>query len=71
MSHWPFVVLCLVSFWIMSPACAATNRLAAVCAQVINREERPYYEITTGEHIKYVTPEDATKVIFKKIRGSF
>ncbi|XP_029681129.1 heat shock 70 kDa protein 14 [Takifugu rubripes] len=35
---------------------------------VINREERPFYEITTGEHIKYVAPEDAAKVIFKKMR---
>uniref|UniRef100_A0A674P6C0 Heat shock 70 kDa protein 14 n=1 Tax=Takifugu rubripes TaxID=31033 RepID=A0A674P6C0_TAKRU len=31
-------------------------------------KERPFYEITTGEHIKYVAPEDAAKVIFKKMR---
>lgn len=38
---------------------------------MINREERPFYEITTGEHVKYVAPEDTAKLIFKKMRGCF
>lgn len=38
---------------------------------MISREERPFYEITTGDRVKYVAPEDAAKLIFKKMRGRF
>ncbi|TMS03033.1 Heat shock 70 kDa protein 14 [Larimichthys crocea] len=36
--------------------------------QVVNKEEKPYYEITTGEHPEYVAPEDAAKLIFHKMK---
>ena len=39
------------------------------CVQVVNREEKPYYEITAGEHPEYIAPEDAAKLIFHKMKG--
>ncbi|XP_023148866.2 heat shock 70 kDa protein 14 [Amphiprion ocellaris] len=36
--------------------------------QVVNRGEKPYYEITAGEHPQYVAPEDVAKLIFHKMK---
>ncbi|XP_056280795.1 heat shock 70 kDa protein 14 [Pseudoliparis swirei] len=36
--------------------------------QVVNRREKPYYEITAGEHPAYVSPEDVAKLIFHKMK---
>ncbi|XP_044042268.1 heat shock 70 kDa protein 14 [Siniperca chuatsi] len=36
--------------------------------QVVIREEKPYYEITAGEHPEYVAPEDVAKLIFHKMK---
>ncbi|XP_077450124.1 heat shock 70 kDa protein 14 [Stigmatopora argus] len=36
--------------------------------QVVNRSEKPRYEITAGEHAKYVAPEDVAKLIFHKMK---
>ncbi|XP_035530537.1 heat shock 70 kDa protein 14 [Morone saxatilis] len=38
--------------------------------QVVNREEKPYYEITVGDHAEYVAPEDSAKLIFHKMKAS-
>lgn len=46
------------------------HRLAA-CVQVVARDERPYYEVTAGEQVEHVAPQDAARVIFEKMRGSF
>jgi len=40
------------------------------CGQVVSREEKPYFEITVGEHPEYVAPEDVAKLIFNKMKGS-
>uniref|UniRef100_A0A671WHU4 Heat shock protein 14 n=1 Tax=Sparus aurata TaxID=8175 RepID=A0A671WHU4_SPAAU len=44
-----------------------THKSQTKC-QVVNREEKPYYEITVGEHPEYVAPEDAAKLIFHKMK---
>nr|XP_046234501.1 heat shock 70 kDa protein 14 [Scatophagus argus]XP_046234502.1 heat shock 70 kDa protein 14 [Scatophagus argus] len=44
-----------------------THRTQTKC-QVVNREGRPHYEITAGEHPEYVAPEDAAKLIFSKMK---
>uniref|UniRef100_A0A3Q1H6G9 Heat shock 70 kDa protein 14 n=1 Tax=Anabas testudineus TaxID=64144 RepID=A0A3Q1H6G9_ANATE len=36
--------------------------------QVVNREQKPYYEITAGENPRYVAPEDVAKLIFHKMK---
>ncbi|XP_072233314.1 heat shock 70 kDa protein 14 [Leuresthes tenuis] len=36
--------------------------------QVVSREEKPYYEITVGDHPEYVAPEDVAKLIFNKMK---
>uniref|UniRef100_A0A8C4GKM8 Heat shock 70 kDa protein 14 n=1 Tax=Dicentrarchus labrax TaxID=13489 RepID=A0A8C4GKM8_DICLA len=36
--------------------------------QVVNRDEKPYYEITAGDHAEYVAPEDSAKLIFHKMK---
>ncbi|XP_068442982.1 heat shock 70 kDa protein 14 [Clinocottus analis] len=36
--------------------------------QVVNRQEKPHYEITAGEHPEYVAPEDVAKLIFHKMK---
>ncbi|KAM8908005.1 heat shock 70 kDa protein 14 [Spinachia spinachia] len=36
--------------------------------QVVNRLEKPYYEITAGDHPEYVAPEDVAKLIFHKMK---
>nr|XP_040029858.1 heat shock 70 kDa protein 14 isoform X2 [Gasterosteus aculeatus aculeatus] len=36
--------------------------------QVVNRQEKPYYEITAGDHPEYVAPEDVAKLIFHKMK---
>lgn len=40
------------------------------CVQVVSREEKPYYEITAGDHPDYVAPEDVAKLIFNKMKGN-
>ncbi|KAM8739829.1 heat shock 70 kDa protein 14 isoform 2-T2 [Acanthopagrus schlegelii] len=44
-----------------------THKSQTKC-QVVNREEKPYYEITAGEHPEYVAPEDAAKLILHKMK---
>lgn len=39
------------------------------CVQVVNRGDKPYYEITAGDHPEYVAPEDVAKLIFHKMKG--
>lgn len=41
------------------------------CFQLVNREDKPYYEITAGEHLEYVAPVDAAKLIFHKMKGNY
>ncbi|XP_023265530.1 heat shock 70 kDa protein 14 [Seriola lalandi dorsalis] len=36
--------------------------------QVVNKAEKPYYEITAGDHPEYVAPEDVAKLIFHKMK---
>ncbi|XP_008279142.1 heat shock 70 kDa protein 14 [Stegastes partitus] len=36
--------------------------------QVVSRGEKPYYEITAGDHPEYVAPEDVAKLIFHKMK---
>ncbi|XP_034382615.1 heat shock 70 kDa protein 14 isoform X2 [Cyclopterus lumpus] len=36
--------------------------------QVVNRQEKPYYEITAGDHPEYVSPEEVAKLIFRKMK---
>ncbi|XP_039647922.1 heat shock 70 kDa protein 14 [Perca fluviatilis] len=36
--------------------------------QVVNRQQKPYYEITAGEHPQYIAPEDVAKLIFHKMK---
>ncbi|KAM3587493.1 uncharacterized protein V6R79_006814 [Siganus canaliculatus] len=36
--------------------------------QVVNKDGKPYYEITSGDHPVYVAPEDAAKLIFHKMK---
>uniref|UniRef100_A0A8C9ZF58 Heat shock protein 14 n=1 Tax=Sander lucioperca TaxID=283035 RepID=A0A8C9ZF58_SANLU len=36
--------------------------------QVVNRQGKPYYEITAGEHPRYIAPEDVAKLIFHKMK---
>uniref|UniRef100_A0A7N8Y223 Heat shock protein 14 n=1 Tax=Mastacembelus armatus TaxID=205130 RepID=A0A7N8Y223_9TELE len=38
------------------------------CVQVVNRDEKPYYEITAGEHPEDVAPEEVAKLIFHKMK---
>uniref|UniRef100_A0A667YAK6 Heat shock protein 14 n=1 Tax=Myripristis murdjan TaxID=586833 RepID=A0A667YAK6_9TELE len=35
---------------------------------VVDRGEKPHYEITAGEQTKYVAPEDVAKLIFQKMK---
>jgi len=35
---------------------------------VVNKAEKPHYEITAGEQTKYVVPEDVAKLIFHKMK---
>uniref|UniRef100_A0A8C6NJ76 Heat shock protein family A (Hsp70) member 14 n=1 Tax=Nothobranchius furzeri TaxID=105023 RepID=A0A8C6NJ76_NOTFU len=44
-----------------------THRTQTKC-QVINKGEKPYYEITCGEQTEYVAPEDVAKLIFHKMK---
>ncbi|XP_041833489.1 heat shock 70 kDa protein 14 [Melanotaenia boesemani] len=44
-----------------------THKTETKC-QVVNREEKPYYEITAGENPEYVAPEDVAKLIFNKMK---
>uniref|UniRef100_A0A4W6EMP2 Heat shock protein 14 n=1 Tax=Lates calcarifer TaxID=8187 RepID=A0A4W6EMP2_LATCA len=44
-----------------------THKTETKC-QVVNREEKPYYEITAGDHPVYVAPEDVAKLIFHKMK---
>ncbi|KAG7236832.1 hypothetical protein INR49_000210 [Caranx melampygus] len=37
--------------------------------QVVNKAEKPYYEITAGEHPEYVAPEAVAKLVFAKMKG--
>lgn len=37
---------------------------------MVNREDKPYYEITAKEHPEYVAPEDVAKLILRKMKGS-
>ncbi|XP_061125028.1 heat shock 70 kDa protein 14 isoform X1 [Syngnathus typhle] len=36
--------------------------------QVVNRSGKPCYEITAGEQLKYIAPEDVAKLIFHKMK---
>ncbi|XP_039871014.1 heat shock 70 kDa protein 14 isoform X3 [Simochromis diagramma] len=36
--------------------------------QVVSRENKPFYEITSGQQPKYVAPEDVAKLIFQKMK---
>lgn len=36
--------------------------------QVVNRDEKPYYQITVGEQSQFVAPEDVAKLIFYKMK---
>uniref|UniRef100_A0A665W913 Heat shock 70 kDa protein 14 n=1 Tax=Echeneis naucrates TaxID=173247 RepID=A0A665W913_ECHNA len=36
--------------------------------QVVNKAEKPYYEITAGDHPQYVAPEDVAKLVFHKMK---
>uniref|UniRef100_A0A1A8LVI3 Heat shock protein 14 n=4 Tax=Nothobranchius TaxID=28779 RepID=A0A1A8LVI3_9TELE len=44
-----------------------THRTQTKC-QVINKGEKPYYEITCGEQTEHVAPEDVAKLIFHKMK---
>ncbi|XP_068163493.1 heat shock 70 kDa protein 14 isoform X2 [Antennarius striatus] len=44
-----------------------THKTQTKC-QVVDRQEKPYYEITAGEQTQYVAPEDAAKLIFQKMK---
>lgn len=61
----------LVSVWICPVKQWTLSLRRDCCVQVVKREEKPYYEITAGEHPEYVAPEDAAKLIFHKMKGSF
>ncbi|XP_061570226.1 heat shock 70 kDa protein 14 [Cololabis saira] len=45
----------------------ATHQTETKC-RVVSRDEKPYYEITAGEHPQYIAPEDAAKLIFHKMK---
>ncbi|CAN9508031.1 unnamed protein product [Ophioblennius macclurei] len=36
--------------------------------KVVNRDGKPYYEITAGEQIQFITPQDVAKLIFYKMK---
>uniref|UniRef100_A0A672H5N5 Heat shock 70 kDa protein 14 n=1 Tax=Salarias fasciatus TaxID=181472 RepID=A0A672H5N5_SALFA len=36
--------------------------------RVVNRDEKPYYEITAGEQTQLIAPEDVAKLIFYKMK---
>lgn len=38
---------------------------------MVNREEKPYYEITAGEYPRYIATEEVAKLIFHKMKGQF
>ena len=38
-------------------------------AQVVSKGEKLYYEITTGEQSKLVTPDAVAKLVLEKMRG--
>uniref|UniRef100_A0AAQ4NRD5 Heat shock 70 kDa protein 14 n=1 Tax=Gasterosteus aculeatus aculeatus TaxID=481459 RepID=A0AAQ4NRD5_GASAC len=44
------------------------DEIIGFCVQVVNRQEKPYYEITAGDHPEYVAPEDVAKLIFHKMK---
>ncbi|KAG7497519.1 hypothetical protein JOB18_039095 [Solea senegalensis] len=44
-----------------------THKTETKC-QVVDRDGKPYYEITAGENPRYVAPEDVAKLIFHKMK---
>ncbi|XP_076023516.1 heat shock 70 kDa protein 14 [Genypterus blacodes] len=44
-----------------------THKSESKCP-VVNRAEKPHYEITAGDHTQYVTPEHVAKLIFHKMK---
>lgn len=36
--------------------------------KVVNRDEKPYYEITAGEQVQFVAPQEVAKLIFCKMK---
>jgi len=57
--------------------CAEANRGVVVlkltevlCAQVVSRGEKLYYEITAGEHNQLVSPDSVAKLVLEKMRGT-
>ena len=43
--------------------------LCFLACQLVNRGEKPFYEIT-GDQTKHVSPEDVAKLIFHKMKGN-
>uniref|UniRef100_A0A8D3EAM6 Heat shock 70 kDa protein 14 n=1 Tax=Scophthalmus maximus TaxID=52904 RepID=A0A8D3EAM6_SCOMX len=44
-----------------------THKAETKC-QVVNRGEKPYYEITAGDRPEYVSPSDVAKLVFHKLK---
>ncbi|XP_040004525.1 heat shock 70 kDa protein 14 [Xiphias gladius] len=44
-----------------------THKAETKC-RVVSRDEKPYYEITAGEHPEYIAPEDVAKLVFHKMK---
>ncbi|XP_069012496.1 heat shock 70 kDa protein 14 [Embiotoca jacksoni] len=44
-----------------------THKTETKC-QVVSRDEKPYYEITAGEHKEYAAPGDVAKLILHKMK---
>jgi len=59
-----------VARWFCVDLKPLAGKRVGFCDQVVNRREKPYYEITAGEHPAYVSPEDVAKLIFHKMKGS-
>uniref|UniRef100_A0A672H5R0 Heat shock 70 kDa protein 14 n=1 Tax=Salarias fasciatus TaxID=181472 RepID=A0A672H5R0_SALFA len=43
-------------------------QVSAAAQPVVNRDEKPYYEITAGEQTQLIAPEDVAKLIFYKMK---
>ncbi|KAM4615136.1 heat shock 70 kDa protein 14 isoform 2-T2 [Polymixia lowei] len=44
-----------------------THKAESKCP-VVNKADKPHYEITAGEQTKYIVPEDVAKLILKKMK---
>ncbi|XP_068611306.1 heat shock 70 kDa protein 14-like [Brachionichthys hirsutus] len=44
-----------------------THKTQTKC-RVVNREDKPYYEIAAGDQPRFVAPEDTAKLIFQKMK---